>query len=356
MRLRMMLKKELRCSRENISFHLVSVISPLLFIFAFTLMLSGGITFPLQVYSEDGSDFADFLADYRSPSGERYFEIEKMAEPLHVEQMHNNVLAVRQDVTVKDDAIAGDLTFYINDANANMTKNYRNRLHGALLSFIHTHQRHPITVLERTRYPTDIAWDKAFGVSVFAFGVALSGLLFGMLAMTHEWEDGTHIFIKLSPRSGALLLVAKGLAALLKSAVSSAVFIGVYLLLFREMPLHPGWLLVTVMLSAAIFICLGMLIGHYIKSTITSFLISIITALTLWIGGGGFGPLSYYGSVANFLGKLNPLTYSLEMLRFTYFAGNVRLGHHPGWLGLFALGGFAILLAVFQHWCKKEVA
>lgn len=351
-----MIKKELKCSRENISFHMVSIISPLLFIFAFTLMLSGGITFPLQVHSNNEiNTFEQFLESYSSPSGEKYFEIEKLDSNLNLEKVNNNILDINQDLKIENDKISGKMTLYINDANANMTKNYRNRVHGALLDYINENQSNKVTVNEVPRYKKDIPWDKAFGVSVFSFGLALSGLLFGMLSMTHEWEDKTNIFIKLSPRLKGTLLASKGISSMIKSFVSNTIFIFVYYLLFKSIPSNLGVLITTIILSSAIFIFIGMMIGHYIKSTITSFLISMIAALTLWIGGGGFGPLSYYGSLTNLLGKFNPVTYILELLRFTYFSGNISTIHHIAVLGIFSVVLFALLKTLFDSWCKKEV-
>lgn len=355
MRLPAMLKKELLCSRENISFHLVSLVSPLLFILAFTLMLSGGITFPLQVHGGSYSGaFETFLTTYSSPSGEAYFDITRSSGILDGAQMRNNVLDIRRDLVVADDKVTGDLVLQINDANENMTKNYRNRLHGALLEYVNDKQSYKLLIEEMPRYPRDIAWDEAFGVSVFAFGIALSGLLFGMLSMTHEWEDRTAVFIKLSPRSTCLFLLAKGISCLLKSFISAAAFMAVYFLLFRQMPTHGDILFLTVFLTAAVFIFLGMLIGHYIKSTITSFLLSMITALTVWIGGGGFGPLSYYGEVTNMLGKINPLTYTLEAVRFAYFSGAADSFSYLFVPGVFAVGGFMLLQVFFYNWRKRE--
>lgn len=357
MRMLYMLRKELRCSRENISFHLVSILSPLLFVFAFTLMLSGGITFPLQVQADKNADgFTDFLESYCSPSGENYFKIEKIANEETTVNLSNNFLRINKDLSIEDKRISGEMTLYINDANANMTKNYRNRIHGALLEYLNLHQSSQISVREIPRYETDISWDKAFGVSVFAFGLALSGLLFGMLAMTHEWEDKTNKYIKLSPGRKGRLLMAKGIAAVTKSFISSIALTMVYFFLFRELPVHLGVLISTITLSSIIFIFLGMLIGHYLKSTITSFLLSMITALTLWIGGGGFGPLSYFGTAANILGKMNPVTYTLELLRFTYFAGNVDVFHHMIILTLFSAGIYLSVNTIFNIWCRREVA
>ncbi len=356
MRMAYMIKKELRCSRENISFHFVSIISPLLFILAFTLMLSGGITLPLQVQADNNVDgFGKFLENYKTPSGEYYFAINTIDHDERPADVKNNFLKINQDLRVENEKISGEITLYINDANANMTKNYRNRIDGAVLEYINLKQNNKISVKEVPRYAGDIPWNKALGVSVFAFGIALSGLLFGMLSMTHEWEDKTNKFIKLSPRGNGLFLISKGIVSVIKCFASSIVFVLVYYLLFRVLPNNFGILFFTIALSSMSFIFIGMMIGHYVKSTVTSFLVSMITALTVWIGGGGFGPLSYYGEAINYLGKMNPITYVIELLRFTYFAGNTNSLHHMMALVLFALVSYILLNVVLSVWDRREV-
>lgn len=356
MRIAYMIKKEIVCSKENISFHLVSVISSLLFVFAFTLMLSEGITFPLKVYSPNsGIDFQKQLENYKSPFGENYFEVNGINNEKEIRNANDNILEIARELKTERSKVSGKLFFFINDANANMTKNYRNRLHGAVLEYINKSQNYKISAEEIPRYQKDIPWDSAFGVSVFAFGIALSGLLFGMLSMTYEWEDRTNIFIKLSPKSKSNIIVAKCIVSIIKSFLSSGIFAIIYYLIYKCIPNKVGILLLTVVISSIIFIFIGMLIGHYVRSTITSFLMSMILALTLWIGGGGFGSLLYFGDITQYLGKINPVTYILELLRWIYFKGNVELMNYILILCSFAAVSFLLLSILFNKWCRKEI-
>ena len=64
MRLRAIIMKELRAVREDPSFHLAALVSPLLFLLAFSLMLSSGIVLPLATYPDAGeSAFLQGVAD-----------------------------------------------------------------------------------------------------------------------------------------------------------------------------------------------------------------------------------------------------------------------------------------------------
>lgn len=114
MRIAYMIKKEIVCSKENISFHLVSVISPLLFVFAFTLMLSEGITFPLKVYSPNsGIDFQKQLENYKSPFGENYFEVNGINNEKEIRNANDNILEIARELKTERSKVSGKLFFLL---------------------------------------------------------------------------------------------------------------------------------------------------------------------------------------------------------------------------------------------------
>ena len=97
-----------------------------------------------------------------------------------------------------------------------------------------------------------------------------------------------------------------------------------------------------------------MCLGLVIHSALTAFLISLVSALVLWVGGGGFGPLSYFGAVANILGALNPATYAIELVRWCYFDGAGALAFQSAALVLAAAVSLAVVLAVYSRWTRGE--
>lgn len=115
----------------------------------------------------------------------------------------------------------------------------------------------------------------------------------------------------------------------------------------------PSFLLVLLS-GYGIFVCIVMCIGIYIKSTLTAFLISLVTALTLWVGGGGFGSLSYFGSVANLLGDINPVTYAIEIVRWCYFNGTIDRTADFGALCLSFILAFVLITISYIRWIRSE--
>jgi ABC-2 type transport system permease protein len=211
-----------------------------------------------------------------------------------------------------------------------------------------------IIIAETTVYEQDIPWDTGFGVSVFVFGLVLSGLLFGMLSMTSEWENKTTKLLKLSPYPAGITATGKIIANIIKCFVSGLVFLIIFFLISKALPVHTLPFSLSLLLVYGIFVCVGMCIGIYIKSTLTAFLISIATALALWVGGGGFGPLSYFGDIANALGSINPATYAIEVVRWCYFNGNVNLAAGFTFLSLAFIAAFSLIIFIYTRWVRSE--
>ena len=173
MRIISIISKELKCVKEDISFNLATLISPLLFLLAFSLMLSSGILIPVQTYpGSDSSDFLKSMENYHAPDGTAYFELHTATEKVPPTNAESNLIVIEQEPSVNGGLITGEITHYINDVNENMTKNFRNRLSGAIVNYVEDlRSSGNVTVNEITMYEQDIPWDTGFGVSVLVFGL-----------------------------------------------------------------------------------------------------------------------------------------------------------------------------------------
>lgn len=356
MRIITIISKELKCLKEDISFNLATLISPLLFLVAFSLMLSAGILLPVQTYpNTESSDFLAAMENYKAPDGTAYMELHPVEEKVPPTNAESDLIVVEQEPSIKDNVITGKITHYLNDVNENTTKNFRNRLDGAVVNYINTlRDGGNISVNETTVYEQDIPWDTGFGASVLVFGLILSGLIFGMLSITSEWGNHTTKLLKLSPCSPGITIIGKILANTIKCFVSGLIFLFIFFLISNALPVHIVTFIISMLLVYGIFICLGMCLGIFIKSSLTAFLISLVSALVLWVGGGGFGPLSYYGDVANALGKINPATYAIEMIRWCYFNGTTHLA--TGFIVLITtlILALAFVAVIYTGWTHRE--
>ena len=229
--------------RGDLPFHLAALISPLLFLLAFSLMLSSGILLPVQTYPGTGdSAFLRHLEEFRAPDGTAYLELSPAAEDAPPTCAESDLIVVRREPAVQGGVIGGEIVHYLNDVNENMTKNFRNRLSGALVSYVETLRAGGnVTVNEITMYGRDIPWATGFGVSVLVFGAMLSGLVFGMLSAAGEWGAGTAVLLKLAPAAPGTVLAGKLLAGLIKCCLAGAAFLGIFYLLSAALPV-AWWL------------------------------------------------------------------------------------------------------------------
>lgn len=352
-----MIGRELASIKENVPFNLATVISPLLFLLAFTVMVSGGITIPVETQAAvSESMFLQSAAEFRAPDGTPYLELETAPAEGAPDGHSADRYIIVNELTVDEGTAAGTVVHLVNDVNSNMTKNYGNRLTGALVDYIDKgRDSGTVEVIEQTRHAVDIPWDESFAVSTLVFGAMLAGLLFGQLSMTGEWESATAKLLVLSPRPAATVVMGKVVAAFLKAIVAGAVLVGVVALLYHRQLASVPWLIATLCLMYIVFASLGLALGISVRSAMTAFLVSLVTSLCLWVAGGGFGDLSYFGQAAQVVGAVNPATYALDAVRYAYFGGSAD----PTPLGVLAAGAaltFAAAVAFYARWARSERA
>ena len=353
-RFALIVRKELLCIRENPLFHLVAVLSPLFFLAVFTFMLSDGVSFPFHVSPADrDTAFLRSAETFAAPNGIGYLELVETPGDLS-RTSHYDALAVAEDPVYEDGALHGTLIHYINDVDQNALKNSRNRVDGALVHYIE--QVRPtgnVAVREETVYPEDVPWDAGFGTSVFVFGFLLSGLFLGALSIVAEHDDRTVLTLRLAPCPSLFVLGGKLCAGLLGTTVSGLIFYAAYACTFRRFAAHPLALIGLGLLTCLAFLCVGMLIGIALKTAVSSLVACMGTAMTLWILGGGFGPLTFFGRAANLLAAIDPITYVVKSVRWCYFDGTAPL-LRDGLVPLLSTAAAVLACgAVYRRWTAK---
>lgn len=342
-RLLFIIKKELLCIRENKIFNLATIASPLFFLAAFTFMLSDGVSFPFNISSSDEETaFLQSAEDFATPNGIHYMELIPIDTDISQEDSHD-AITVTEDPVYKDQILSGNITHYINDVNQNTLKNSRNRIDGALVNFIsQTRSRGNIFINEATVYEEDVPWNAGFGTSIFVFGFMLAGMFFSALSIICEFDNQTTILLKLSPYSSGTVFLGKMSACLIKSLLSGTIYYFTYAAVFQRFAVSNGKLFLISVLVYTSFICIGMMIGMALKTAVTALVTCMGTAFALWILGDGFDPLSFFGKAANFLAKINPVTYVVDSVKWCYFKGLDLSAANWG-----VLFGFACICLIF---------
>ena len=224
MRCLILVGAELRQVRSALPYTLLTILSPVMFMALFMLMVRGDITLPLTVHpGPDRSEFAQVLATNRAPGNPPYLQVEPgTADPPRGES--TDLVVIAAEPSARDGRTSGTIVHYVNDVNTNMTKNFRNRLTGAVYTWSSAHlEGGDVGVEEHPTYPRDIPWSTTFGLSALGFGALFSGLLFGLLSMTREWERGTILWLRLAPTRPGLVIAAKLSACLVQCSVAGVV-------------------------------------------------------------------------------------------------------------------------------------
>lgn len=324
MRLWLMVGKELRSVRANGAYTVLTLVAPLVFMFVFVFMLAGDITLPVTMSPPpEAGGFARVVADHASPGGQRYFDVTASDRLTSV-----NHIVVDAEPRAAAGGVTGHLTHTFVDVNTNMTKNYRNRLTGAIDAWSsQALGGRAITVVESTTHSSDIEWSAAFALATIAFGVLFSGTLFGILALSEEWDAHTMVLFRLAPQPTALVVAAKLIAAVVKCLAAGLVLIGAVWAFTGETPAQAGVLVLALVLGYLTMAGVGVLVGLGSRSILTSFLFSLVLALVAWVGGGGLGPLFVFGPAAVQIAQANPGAHLNDLARWAYWGGHTDPGH-----------------------------
>lgn len=351
----MILKKEFICTKENIVFNVATIAAPLFFLAIFTFMLSDGVSFPFHITPEDrNSAFIESVESYAAPNGIFYFELVDTNGEISDDVSHDSIDVV-EEFEYENGVLNGRLIHYVNDVNQNTLKNSRNRIDGALVNYINkVRENGNINVVEHTVFEEDIPWNAGFGTSIFVFGLILSGLFFGVLSIVCEYDNQTTTLLRLSPYPVWYVLGGKLAACLLKCFISGGVYYIAYTVLFHKNVDRFGAMLLIGLLVYTAFVSIGMMLGIAIKTSVVALVISMGLAFALWILGGGFGPLSFFGKAANFLADINPATYMVNSMKWCFFGGMADMNQSFIVIALFAALMVLINGAVYTRWTVKQ--
>ena len=316
-RLLFIIKTEILTTRSSLPFHIIALLSPILFFLVFAGQLDNDISFPISFNTTD-TPFYKSIDDYRSPAGTPYYELDNDNKSISVSETER--------LEVINNRLSGSINQKIGSIDKNITKNYRNRLTGAISNFFYTEfPEKAIQISETSLYEKDPSWSSFFAASILIFGILLSGLLFGALSYTREWETNSIDLFKLSPINPIYILSGKFLGALIKSIIT-VVFYNIFITLKLKtlIFISPEIVGITLLVySTAIII--GMLIGLVFKKTLVAFITALISSILLWSLGGGFGTSTGMSRFIQIIININPVSKYINLVMHSCFNGPISV-------------------------------
>jgi ABC-type polysaccharide/polyol phosphate export permease len=223
-------------------------------------------------------------------------------------------------VNIIDDKLTGEIeqTFY--GFNTNMLKNYRNRFHGALNGRIREIFPGYIRIAETPLYSVEPAWIEYMSVTIICFGILLSGFLFASLSVSTD--RGLKHFFHYSRISPIAIYSAKFTGAFIKTLLTAFIYIAVIQSFLIQLPVPHFTFIAGICIPAFFSINAGLLLGGLTDNPIVTFLISLISALVLWLSGGGFGTAMVVGPLLRKIAWLNPANGCIKLLINSWFGGS----------------------------------
>jgi len=344
-RLFLLIVCEFRMSRTSIPIHLLAILQPTLLFLLMAIILVHP-TFDMNVIDSnipESSRFISAMDSVRSPIGEPYIK------PILVDE--KTATTLRQVITIEKDqkkAIAHQRFALI---DANLVKNYRNRLTATLLHLWNEDLgSKSVTIREHPTVGRDLPYTAYFGLGLLPMAVMLATILIGSTFVAQEFEDKTVLELKMAFAPIFLILCARLVRLLVFGCIAGFVLVAAIGLSTNVWPLSFLNIGAIFLIVGIIGGSLGTIIGLMAKRLLPCFISSLVVTITCWVFGSSFGPAESFGGNYELISKFVPNTYAVKMLFPNYFGLN--LGSAVSSAVILAL--FCALFLWLSHFVYKQ--
>lgn len=258
---------------------------------------------------------------------------------------------VRQVITVetRDGVMTAVQRFNLIDAN--LLKNYRNRLTSAAIQLWNARLgKRAVSVLQYPSMPKDISYNIYFGMAMLPLAVFLAAAMLGGVMTAQEFEMNTILEYRLAPVTTWLILAARLLRLILTAMAGAGLMLLFIGLLNNFWPDGMGWVFLILVPQAVIAACLGISVGLMTRKTLPAFVVALATSFFSWIVGDAFKPAANIGGIYETLSHFMPNTYTVEWLFPIFYGGKITSPLTAGLiLSAVAVALMALTLVVYQQ-------
>jgi ABC-type transport system involved in multi-copper enzyme maturation permease subunit len=309
------LAHEFRLARTTIPIHAVAILEPVIMYALLTVILvhptlDMHITQPTEPL---GTALVSAMQTIGSPIGQPYIN------PILTDQ--TEPVGMRQVISIETEGDTPTAVQRFSLVDSNLVKNYRNRLTvSALALWDDTLGDQAVSVVEHPSLPEDIPYNTYFGMAMLSLAVMLAASLIGAVLTAQEFENQTIEEYRVAPTSAWLMLAAR----LTRLVISAAIAAGLLLLVDGWLngfwPDSFGMVALILLPLAIIGGCMGIITGLLLKTTLPSFLLTLVVSFACWILGGSFKPPAAFGGGYELVSRWTPNTYVVNLL-FPHFYG-----------------------------------
>jgi len=208
----------------------------------------------------------------------------------------------------------------INNLNTDFTNDIRRAVPLSITSFYAKAFPSVVSIVpkEQDFYQQDTDYIPYLTVSIVVIGIMIGGLLQSGTASAREWENETMKELLLSPAPRWAVLLGKILAAFLVSLASVAILLVVLIFLIGVRPAHWDEVIGFTLLTLAIFIAFGTLLGTVLKQRQPVVALAMGTSIPLFFLSGAFGPISFTTPAIQVLAQIFPVYYAIVLQQHAF--------------------------------------
>jgi ABC-2 type transport system permease protein len=343
------MKKDIKSSLIERTFTMLSVFLPVNFLILMSLFVLGGSQAPTAVVMQDTGPYAQQFYIAMSQAHSFRLQHASATEANDLIQAGRIVAVVtippdfdqriRQNQPVQ-------VNVQVNNLNTDFTNDIRRAVPLSITSFYAKAFPNVVTVVpkEYDFYSQDTDYLPYLSVSIVVVAFMLGAILPSGIGAAREWEKETMKELLLSPASRWAMLVGKMLGAFVLSLASVAVVLLILIAVVGIWPVHWGEVIGFSLLTLAIFIAIGTLLGTLLKQRQPLVALAFGTSIPLFFLSGAFGPISFNTPAVQFLAQLFPVYYAIVLQQHAFH--NFTLNTLGMGVNVLILCGYALLAIV----------
>ena len=317
------MKKDIRIALTERVFTIISVFLPVNFLILFSLFVISGGQAPTAVVMNDTGPYAQKF--YNAMAGAHSFILQKASQQQADALIHQGrIVAVVTIPADFDTQVQSNqpvqVGVQVNNLNTDFTNDIRRAVPLSITTFYAKAFPSIVTVTtnETDQYSQDTGYIPYLTVSILIIALVIGGLLQSGTSAAREWENATMKELLLSPASRWAVVTGKMLGAMVMGLASVLVVLIVLILIIGVHPVHWGAMIGYTLLTSAIFISLGTLLGTLIKQRQAFTGLAFGVTIPLFFVSGAFGPISFNVPVLQWLAQILPVYYAIVVQQYAF--------------------------------------
>lgn len=339
-------------------FVLLTIVQAVTFLFLVSLFALTGSRAPTAIVSEDNGPAAKLFVE-KLMAAHHSFALKAMDEAaaeaalqrgelvaiITIPENFSNAIAHHEDTVV---------TVTVDNLNTDMTDDIERALPSAIVAFgdqeqfsgIHLH----VAEVDLISHDTDfIPYLVVSGLVLDAFVIAS---ILSAMTVAREFETGTIKLLALAPLNPLFSIVGRVLATNAMASVAMLVPLAVVMLGYKVLPIYPIEMIGALLTCIAIFSCVGVAFGVFLKRTLPVASLVFGLSLPLYISSGSLEPIRFDGNVIWAIAHFSPVYYAVGVLEQSFHG--LLVTPEPVSLDFLALIGWGMVMLLLAGFSLKK--